>query len=283
MTRLLLALALLGAVASGAAAQAPAPAPRVESEVLLPHLWDPRRRVERPPLPANLQIRFLIEPDNPPFTYLGRDGQPTGFSVELARAVCIELAVACTIQARAWETIIPTLRENRADVVLAALQPTESLRASLDVTDAYLRTGGRFAARRDGTAFDPLRPPAGVRIGVAARSAHAAFLDAAFPTLRTQRFDSAGEAREALAAGGIDVVFGDAVQLAVWLNAEAGRCCVFSGGAYLEPAFFGEGHVMVIRRGETTLRRAIDHALQRIAERGVYTELYLRWFPLGLY
>ena len=33
----------------------------------------------------------------------------------------------------------------------------------------------------------------------------------------------------------------------------------------------------------STLRRALDYALARVAQKGVYSELYLKYFPLGPY
>lgn len=282
--RKLLVLGLLVGLCGIAEAQAPVVGPETAQTpaVVIPNHWDPKRRIERPPLPSNFQIRFLTEHDNPPLNYIGRDGELTGFNVELARALCAELNVAtCTIQARAWETLVSTLRENRGDVIIAGLQPSMQLRAELDVSDPYLRSGGRFAVR-SGSSFDPLAPQPR-RIGVIARSAHAAYIETAFPRAELRRFDDAIAQRAALVAGEVDAIFGDAIGLGLWLNSAGGTCCRFSGGAYLESRFFGEGHVMVVRRGETTLRRALDHALQRLSERGIYAELYLRWFPQGLY
>jgi polar amino acid transport system substrate-binding protein len=91
-------------------------------------------------------------------------------------------------------------------------------------------------------------------------------------------------ARAALIAGQADALFGDAVTLALWLNGtSSANCCVFRGGAFTENRFFGEGYFMVFPRNREALRRAFDYALARLAERGVYGELYLRWFPIGLY
>jgi polar amino acid transport system substrate-binding protein len=31
------------------------------------------------------------------------------------------------------------------------------------------------------------------------------------------------------------------------------------------------------------MKRALDYALKRVAERGVYADLYLKYFPVGFY
>ena len=82
----------------------PAPAqpqlPTAASDVAIPGFWDPRRRPERPDLSRVTLIRFLTEIDYPPFNYVGPDGSPAGFNIDLARMICEELKIACTIQMR---------------------------------------------------------------------------------------------------------------------------------------------------------------------------------------
>src|SRR5690606_867680 len=61
--------------APAAALAAPAP-----PQVNVPSFWDPKRRQERPELPASTVIRFLTEINYPPFNFAGRDGNPAGFN-----------------------------------------------------------------------------------------------------------------------------------------------------------------------------------------------------------
>ena len=60
----------------------------------VPGFWDPRRRPERPDLSRLTVIRFLTETDYPPFNFTGPDGNPAGFNVDLARALCDEIKVS---------------------------------------------------------------------------------------------------------------------------------------------------------------------------------------------
>ena len=98
--RLVAAFAL--ALASGAAhaQSSPAPAARPVAEAApqaVPGFWDPRRRPDRPDLSRITVIRFLTETDYPPFNFTGPDGNPAGFNVDLARMICDEIKVSCTI------------------------------------------------------------------------------------------------------------------------------------------------------------------------------------------
>jgi polar amino acid transport system substrate-binding protein len=253
--------------------------------VVIPNFWDPKRRVERPPAGAIAAIRFITTDDFPPFSFTTADGHLTGFNVDLARAICDELQIRCTIQAREWDDLLPTLRAQNADAIIAGLAVTAASREELDFTDVYMRSPGRFVVRRDASAID--LSPLGLKgktIGVVSRTAHEAFLAAFFPEIGRNLYPNAAAAREALKNGEADAHFGDAMQLSFWLQSDsAGGCCAFAGGPYFEARFFGEGLAIAVPRGAADLRRALDSALEAINEKGVFAELYLRYFPVGFF
>ena len=117
-----------------------------------------------------------------------------------------------------------------------------------------------------------------------ARTAHEAYLAAFFPEVGRKLYATVDEAREALKKGEADAHFGDGVQLSMWLQSEAaGGCCVFAGGPYFESRFFGQGLAIAVPRGQADLKRAINAALETLHDKGVYAELYLRYFPVGFY
>ncbi|WP_406856375.1 transporter substrate-binding domain-containing protein [Alsobacter sp. KACC 23698] len=254
-----------------------------QEQLFIPQFWDPAQKPDKPDLSAIRVIRFLTEDDYPPMHFLTDDARLTGFNVDLARAVCEALNVACTVQARRWDTLLDALKEGRGDAVIASLRPTPELRAQFGFTAPYLRTPARFVARA-GAAIDP-SPAAldGKTVAVVARSAHENYLQTFFPKAVAKPFDDLARARAALQRGEADLLFADGLTMAVWLNGEEGECCGFVGGPYTESRWFGEGVSIATRRNETVLRRGIDWALQRVAERGTYAEIYLRYFPVGFY
>ena len=284
--------------ASTAAVYAQAPAPRAPDQAVppeppakladptaVPSFWDPRRRPERPDLSRISIIRFLTETDYPPFNFAGPDGAPTGFNVELARSICEELKVACTIQMRRFDTLIDSLEKNQGDAVIASLAENAATRKRVEFSDPYYRTPARFVARRD-LALKDLSAAAleGKRVGVIAGTAHEAYLKTLFTEAELHPYPNAEAARAALMKGEVDLIFGDGISLAFWLNGSASReCCEFLGGPYLESRYFGEGVGIAVKRGNETLRRALNYALFKLWEKGTYTDLYLRYFPISFY
>ncbi len=258
--------------------------PAIKADPLaVPGFWDPRRRPERPDLSRISIIRFLTETDYPPFNYAGPDGTPAGFNVDLARLICEEIKVACTIQMRRFDTLLDALNRNEGDAVIASLAETPEMRLKVDFSDPYYRTPARFVSRKD-AAFDAIRPEAleGKKVGVVANTAHEAFLKALFTEAELKPYPTAEAARVALKKGEVDLLFGDGISLAFWLNGtDSGNCCVFRGGPYLESRFFGEGVGIAVRRGNDLYRQAFNWAMFRLWEKGRFTDLWLRYFPIS--
>ena len=124
----------------------------------------------------------------------------------------------------------------------------------------------------------------GKTLAVVARTAHEAYLAAFFPEVERKLYPNADAARQALKNGEVDAHFGDGMQLSFWLQSElAAGCCAFAAGPYLEPRFFGLGFAVAVPRDATDIKRAINAALESIYMKGVYAELYLRYFPVGFF
>ena len=279
-----LATTVVAVIAQTPPAVAP-PAPAAVNPVVIPGFWDPRRRPERPDLSRVTLIRFLTENDYAPFDYAGPDGNPAGFNVDLSRMVCEELKIACTVQMRRFDTLIDSLNDNRGDAVVASMAITRDMRQKVDFSDPYYRTPARFAARKT-LVLDNTRPETLVakKVAVVAGSAHEAYLKLLYPDTDVHSYPSMEEAREALRQGETDLLFGDGITLSFWINgADSAGCCAFRGGPYTESRYFGEGVGIAVKRGNDALRQGFNWALFRIWEKGRFSDLWLRYFPVSPY
>jgi polar amino acid transport system substrate-binding protein len=249
----------------------------------VPDFWDPRHRPERPDLSRITIIRFLTETDYPPFNYAGPDGAPTGFNVELARSICREINVPCTIQMRRFDTLVAALNKNEGDAVIASIAETPAMRLRVDFSHPYYRMPARFVARRD-SPLKLITPAAleGRKVAVVAGTAHEAYLKNLFTEVELHPYPTPAAARFALKKGDVDLLFGDGISLSFWLNGtDSAGCCEFRGGPYLESRYFGDGVGIAVKKGNDLLRRAFDWALFRLWENGRFTDLWLRYFPIS--
>ncbi|WP_338722216.1 transporter substrate-binding domain-containing protein [Devosia sp. XK-2] len=248
----------------------------------LPYHADPDAREILPSLTPIPAIRFLTTADFPPFNYRDESGELVGFNIDLARRICAEVDVACTIQVWPWDQAAAALSDNLGDALIAGLAMTPENGELFDFSATYLALPGRFVTRKDAIAGFRPEGLAGKQVAVRDGSAHATFLQRYLPGVEAVPFDSELAGLDAVKSGQVDAWFGDAMRGAFWLNDNL-ACCGFAGEAYFRPALFGEGFTIALPAGHDPVRHAIDWALVRLKQNGALDELYLRWFPVGFY
>jgi polar amino acid transport system substrate-binding protein len=236
-------------------------------------------------MPRRVVIRFLTDSDFPPFNFYDEEGVLVGFNVDLARAICLELNTSCDIKARPWNELFPDLKRGEADAVIASHKVTADALKQVAFTERYFHTPGRFVGRKNSPKVD-MTPSGldGMRIAVARGSAHEAFLKAFFRDSPLTVYENADLARQALADGKVDFLFGDGISLAFWLNGTLSRqCCEMRGGPFLEPKYFGDGIAIAVPKNDPDIRHLLNKGLDRVRASGRFQELVQRYFPVRIY
>ena len=278
-----LAASMLAAFLAFATGMLPARADGVK----LPILWDSKERLVKPDLSGLPRLRFLTTTDFPPFNYLDENGRLSGLHVDLARAICAELAIAdkCQIQALPWGELEAALAKGEGEAIIAGLAVTPENRAKFAFSRPYLRFPARFIVTKANAPAEPLATTlAGKRVGVVAGSAHEQLLRDNFGGAQAVAYERQEPLLSDLKAGKIDAAFGDGMRFGFWLeSADAADCCRFAGGPYLAPEYLGSGLSIAVTPANEKLAAAFDAALQQISANGVFTELYLRYFPVSFY
>ena len=236
------------------------------------------------PAGAPTSIRFITADDFPPFNFIDGSGLLSGYNVEVARAVCAELSIPCTIQVRPFGLLLDTLSDNKADAIVAGVADTPALRSRLAYSVPYFREPARFVRRWPALVEPSPRALAGKTVGVLANSRYADFLRDFFPAAASRTGTSEADLLGLLKSGEVDAVFTGAVSASFWLAGPAAAgCCAFSGSAYTEPAYFGDGMKIAVRADNLALKGAIDGALRSLDADGTLADLALRFFPESLY
>jgi len=276
-----LAFAVPGATRAVAAEDTPIAAPPpVSDEGQGPAAASARDDAQR-----RVVLRFVTESDFPPFNYTDADGALTGFNVDLARAICLEVNSACDIKARPWDELYKAIETGEADGVIAAQRVSWAGVAKVEFSDRYLHTPGHFAGKRDGLLTE-MTPEAleSQTVAVAKGTAHEAYLKAFFHESAIKTFDNVDGAREALAEGKVSYIFDDAISLTLWVNGTNSRqCCELKGGNFLEPKYFGDGIAIALPKSDPQLKTLINAALVKVRESGRFEELLQRYFPGRIY
>lgn len=274
---------LLSASQALAASTAPPSTPATQ----LPLMFDARERVERQDLSTILRVRILTTVDFPPFNFADQSGRLSGFNIDLAREICtvLKIEAKCQIQAMPFADLEKTLEDGGGEAVMAAVAATPSLRQRFLFSRPYLGIPARFARNNAATlAATTVSDLSDRPVGVVKGTAHEAMLRAFFPKLTQKSFDSYEDMLAALKERQVDAVFADGLRLPFWVASEASEtCCSLFDGPYLSQKFLGEGLTIMVRRNDPTLAAAFDQALAELSRNGRLQELYLRYFPNGLY
>lgn len=230
-------------------------------------------------------LRVAIEGEYPPFSSTGANGKLTGFDVEIAQALCSEMAATCQLVKQQWDQMIPGLMAGRYEMVVSSMSITARRKQQIDFTQAYYQTPAKFVARKKGAAFaGSLEALKGKRVGVQKATTHDQFLTAKLGgSASLTRYDTMAKAASDLDAGRIDYLFGDAMALDEGLlKTSKGKGYAFVGPDLRDRRFFGEGIGIAVQKGDHGLRDRLNRALAAMRADGSYDAISARYFTFGM-
>ncbi len=253
----------------------------------LPLMFDARERLARPDLSTVVRLRILTTVDFPPFNFTDQTGRLSGFNVDLAREICAELKLEakCQIQSLPFDELEETLEANGGEAVMAGIAVNPERRERFLFSRSYIGIPARFAKNRSvEIPGDTAAALAGRRVGVVSETAHEVMLKAFFPGITAVPFENDADMTAALKEKKVDAVFSDGLRLPFWVSSETSeKCCTLFDGPYLSEKFLGEGLSVMVRRTDPILVSAFNQALAELSRNGRLQDLYLRYFPNGLY
>lgn len=225
-------------------------------------------------------IRIATEGAYPPFNYV-ENNEPAGFEVDLGRALCGAMKVACTFQLQDWDTMIPALKDGRFDAIMSSMEITPERRRRIAFSRRYYRIPAALIGPKDAEPPKPGAMPdlAGKSVGTTASGEFTTFLETlAGVTVRT--FDKIEEADLDLLTDRIDYVLGDKLALAAFLTSREGAaCCRFVADM---PVDRGEGVGIGFRKSDTALLGRFDAAIAAVVADGSYDRIRSRYFAFDV-
>jgi arginine/ornithine transport system substrate-binding protein len=230
------------------------------------------------------QLRIATEGAYPPFNAIDKDGKLIGFDVDIANALCDRMRVACTIEAQAWDGIIPGLLDRKYDAIVASMAITEKRREQVNFTDKYYSTSARFVAKKGAKFTIDDAGLASKRVGVQRATVYEAYLRAKFPQAVPVLYDTQENANQDMVDGKLDLLLADWVQLSQdFLKSDKGADFEFTGPPLIDPAILGEGAGIAVRKDDPDLLAALNKALKEIRDDGTYKRLNDRYFDFDIY
>ncbi|MBV9078434.1 MAG: transporter substrate-binding domain-containing protein [Methylobacteriaceae bacterium] len=225
-------------------------------------------------------IRIATEGAYPPFNYV-ENGEPAGFEVDLARALCAAMHATCSFVLQDWDSMIAGLKENRYDAIVSSMEITPERQKRIAFTRRYYRVPAALIAQ----AVDPLPagPPglpdlAGKSVGTTGAEEFTTFLEERAKGATVRVFDKVEDAALDLLTDRIDFVLGDKLALSNWLQSREGACCRFAGDVAVERPGVGVG----LRKADTALLARFDAAIADVIADGTYDRIRAKYIPFDI-
>ncbi len=231
-------------------------------------------------------LRIALEGKYPPFEYLDANQQLTGFNVDLANALCLEMKVRCEFTRFDFDQLIPSLNEHKADAIVASLSITEERERLVQFTDVYSRVPGTYVASKKSKIIWPVITAERIRgesIGVVAKTTFDDYISNEMDQSKVtiKRFASADEMMTALEKGEIKLVFDDSAVLGNFLKSASNQDRFEMVGNRIDsPKWLGRGEAIALRKEDGELRDQFNMALRKIIESGQHQQLGYKYFTL---
>ena len=234
-------------------------------------------------------IRLGVRADAAPFSYLNEASRPAGLAVALCVEVSRRIAAQLGKASLKTEFVIvsarerfPALKEGRTDLHCGPASATLGRRETLDFSILYF-VDGAAAAVRPGTyesVFDEKLGKVGVLGGTTTESVVNDLLERNGIKADVIEFSSHVRGLDALASDQLDLYFGDQAILLFQIDQQG----LSDYLAVMDEHYSFEPYALVMRRGESNLRLAVDRALSQIYADGTIYRLIrseLGEFPLS--
>jgi polar amino acid transport system substrate-binding protein len=95
------------------------------------------------------ELRIACQTQGAPFSFVDKNGERTGSSVELCKLIAKEMGVKVKFLNYDWDGLIPALLSKKADMLAADMTPTLKRAMKISFADPYMYTGSVVFVKND--------------------------------------------------------------------------------------------------------------------------------------
>ena len=212
-----------------------------------------------------------IDPEYPPFSYMGDDGEYTGFDVDICRAACEKLGWEFEVFEVNWDEKLVQLDAHECDCVWSGMTILDSMKeAGYTLSNPYYENTQVLLVKED-SAFNSSADLAGKVVAVMLGTSGDALLNedladmaATFDSVVT--CDSFLKCFTELGGDAVDAVFVDYPVAAAYAAENAGY-------RIIDEQLGAEQYGIAFRADDKALCEAMEGAVQELVKDGTYAEI----------
>ncbi|HYH40288.1 MAG TPA: transporter substrate-binding domain-containing protein [Azospirillum sp.] len=240
-------------------------------------------RAAAAPVQAGATVRVAVMEATPPFSHRGPGGALTGFNVDIMRALCRAMAATCRFDEMPFQDVLEAVAAGRYEVGLGNFLRTPEREARVAFSAPYWRSSSSVvgpAAETDRTVPQAM---AGRRLAVIRDSRQHAYAARIAATLAALvEAPHLNDVWQALHDGRADLALVPTLAAFDFLVSDEGKPFSTIGTPLVDDGLGGTVHI-VLPRGRSDLKTAVDDAIAVIRADGSYQEVNRRYFPFDVY
>ena len=233
-------------------------------------------------------LRIALEGKYPPFEYLDKNQQLVGFNIDLANALCKEMAVKCSIERYEWDDLIPAVQTKKADAIIATMSITDEREKLVQFTQPYARVPAAYLAKNNRQFILPVMTPerlAGKTIGVVSNTTFANYLTAEFDNskVKLKHYPDADALLLGMNNNEVDLVFGDSAVFGEFLrDPRHAKDYNYVGNIIKGDPRLGRGEAIALAKDDHEMVAKFNKALDQLIKSGQYQEMQFKYFTLQI-
>lgn len=221
------------------------------------------------------EMTYTMSAAYPPFNFIGKDGEVTGFDIDIANAIAKKMGVKAVPITTEWEGIVASLIARRSDMIIGSMAITPERKKKVSFTEPYYHGGAQFFAKK-GTSLKSIEDLKDGKVGVVTGTTFHEVLDKMDNISKILQFQSDVDNFKSVAQGRSDGLVTDYF---------VGLVAPKKYGVDIEPVgelLYVEDNAIAIRKEDTKLLEVVNSSLKEIIEDGTYEKISMKWFGNNL-
>ncbi|HHX29029.1 MAG: basic amino acid ABC transporter substrate-binding protein [Bacillota bacterium] len=231
--------------------------------------------------PPKMKLVAVGEATFAPFEYMDiTTNKPTGFDVDLIKAIGEASGFDVEYKNIDWNSLIPALQNKEADLIVSGMTVTDERALEVTFSDPYFTSGQAWAVPKN-SPIKQLSDLSGKSIAVqinttadyAAQTLHEKFTGENQKGINIKRLKNAADVFNELKTGAVDAIICDLPVIQEYLKNNPEDEILIP-----EPAFTVEYYGIAMRKADKEIHDLVNKGLAKIKADGTYDEIYEKYF-----
>ncbi len=251
------------------------------------------------------KVRIATEGAFPPYNYTEPNGTLAGFEIDLFKDLCARAKLECSVEAQAFDGMIPALNAGKFDAIMAGMSITPRREEAVQFSQPYASVGQIFMTLKSGSigdlgdngsiyslanneagalaAIEKIKPKLkGKVIGVQTSTIGQAFLKQYLEgTVEIREYKTTEQHDLDLTAGRVDAVFASMAYLSESKKKLANNDVMITGPRFIG-GLLGRGVGIAFRKSDTALKERFDAAIDAAKKEDAIKKLGEKYFGFDI-